>query len=76
MRTTVDLDTPILEELKTIARSERKSLGRLISELLAVALAGRERPRPRKALHWTARPMGARVDLDDKEALYAILDRR
>ena len=25
-------------------------------------------------LAWTSQPMGARVDLDDKEAVYALLD--
>lgn len=26
-------------------------------------------------IEWTARPMGARVDLADKDVVYAILDR-
>jgi len=30
-RTTVDIDDPILRELKELQRRERKSLGRLIS---------------------------------------------
>ena len=35
MRTTIDIDYPILKELKRLARRERKSLGRLVSDLLA-----------------------------------------
>jgi hypothetical protein len=35
MRTTVDIDDPILEEVKRLRTVEGKSLGRLISDLLA-----------------------------------------
>jgi hypothetical protein len=31
---------------------------------------------PAMHLRWTSRPMGALVDLDDKEALFAALDER
>lgn len=71
MRTTLDIDTPLLDELRAIGQQEGKSLGRLVSDLLAAALATRRR-RDRQepsALEWTARPMGARVDLADREAI-------
>jgi hypothetical protein len=42
--------------------------------LLAEALARRPKPLAR-ALVWTARPMGALVDLSDKDVVYSILDR-
>lgn len=75
MRTTVDLDAPILRELKRLQKIEGKSLGRLVSELLATALAGRKTPRDRRQpFQWIARPMGARVDLADKDAVHSILD--
>jgi hypothetical protein len=74
MRTTLDLDEPILKELKARKAAEGKSLGRLVSDLLADSL-GRNRPRQRKALpRWVSRPMSARVDLDDKDAVYSALD--
>ena len=74
-RTTLNLDTPILEELQEIQKKERKSLGALVSELVAEALAHRTRRRPvPRELHWTTRAMGARIDISDKEALYAALD--
>lgn len=74
MRTTVDIDTPILEQLKALQRKSGESLGRLVSELLADALARRQRnPKP-PTFHWTARPMRALVDLEDKDAVHAILD--
>lgn len=77
MRTTVDLDGPILRELKRLQKSEGKSLGRLVSDLLAQALGAHKANGPRPApLRWVVRPMGARVDLADKEAVHALLDRR
>ena len=75
MRTTIDLDGPILRELKRLQKSEGKSLGRLVSDLLASALAHRKSARSRPAsFAWVSRPMGARVDLRDKDAVQAILD--
>ena len=41
MRTTIDIDTPLLDELRTLGQQEGKSLGRLGSDLLATALATR-----------------------------------
>jgi hypothetical protein len=76
MRTTIDIDDPILEEVRSLRRKEGKSLGRLVSDLLAQGLRARRAARgERRALRWVARPMAARVDLADKEALYAALDR-
>jgi hypothetical protein len=74
-RTTLNLDTPLLEELKALQKKQRKSLGTLVSELVAEALAQRSRrSSPPRKLRWTSRPMGARIDISDKEALYAALD--
>lgn len=76
MRTTVDLDGPILSELKRLQKQEQKSLGRLVSDLLAQALAARKAARvARPSFQWISRPMGARVDLADKDAVHAALDR-
>ncbi len=50
-------------------------MGAIASELLARALAEDEREAaPRPAFAWTAEPMGARVDLDDKDTVDRILD--
>ena len=75
MRTTVDLDAPILRELKRLQRVEKKTLGRLVSDLLAQALALRKAAAAPSPFQWTSRPMGARVDLRDKDAVQAILDK-
>jgi hypothetical protein len=47
----------------------------VISELLAEALVQRKKQPPAPRLEWISRPMGALVDLSDKDALYAALDR-
>ena len=50
-------------------------MGAVVSELLADALARRaRRPAVAARLAWIARPMRARVDLADKDAVYAALE--
>ena len=72
---TLDIDSPILQELKALQRQQHRSLGQLVSQLLAEALALRKHLKESFfSLDWVSCPMGARVDLSDKEALYAILD--
>jgi hypothetical protein len=51
-------------------------LGQLASELLAQALAAERDSQPLPPLRWTAKPLGLKVDLEDKEALWRILDDR
>jgi hypothetical protein len=72
-RTTVDIDGPVLRELKALQKKEKVSLGKLISRLLAQALSRRKEPA--RKFKWVSRPMGELVDLADKEAVYAALDR-
>jgi hypothetical protein len=77
MRTTIDIDDPILKEIKRIQLREGKSLGRLVSDLLAHSLAQTRRaPEAAPPFRWIARPMGARVDLGDKDALLDAMDER
>jgi len=75
MRTTVDIDAPILKDLKKIQQKEGKSLGRIISDLLAQALGERKSSKaPTKPPKWISKRMGARIDLADHEALYAVME--
>ena len=74
MRTTLDIDDPVLREVKAIHEREGRSMGAVVSELLAEALAGRRSPRTRPSFRWISRDMKALVDLADKEAVYAALD--
>ncbi len=74
-RTTLDIDAPLLKELKKLQEKEGRSLGKIVSRLLAEALARRKAaPEPRK-LQWLARPMHALVVTSDKEAVYGVLDQ-
>jgi hypothetical protein len=75
MRTTIDIDDPILKELKRLQLREGKSLGRLVSDLLAQSLAtSRNGPPVAQRFEWIARSMGARVDLADKHAVLDAMD--
>ena len=74
MRTTLDIDDPILKEVKAIRKREGRSIGAIVSELLAEALARRRPSRARPSFRWTSRPMKALVDLSDKDAVFAALD--
>jgi hypothetical protein len=75
-RMTLDLDPQVLETLKRLQSRERKPIGRLASDLLAEALARHgsfdRTPQP---FRWNSGDLEARVDLADKEAIYAKLDR-
>jgi len=73
-RTTLDIDPTVLRELKRRARQEGKSLGRIASEVLGVALALHEPPPP-PPFAWISRGMGALVDLEDREALRRAMER-
>jgi hypothetical protein len=73
-RTTLDLDSSVLEQLRSRARAEHKSMGQLASERLAVTLR-QDTPVELAPLRWPSRPMGKpKVDLQDKDALWRILD--
>jgi hypothetical protein len=74
-RTTIDIDASVLRQLKERKRREGKTLGELVSELLASALRDTDPP-SRPDLDWTSRAMGARVDLEDKETVRRALEGR
>lgn len=73
-RTTLDLDRSVLSELRRRGRREGKSMGQVASELLARGLAeGADRGEPE--LRWRSGRLGeSLVDLEDKEAVRAVLD--
>lgn len=71
-RTTLDLDHEVLRELKARRAIEGKPLGVIASELLVQALHAEVAPA--EDLAWQAGSLGAKVDLDDKDALWAVLD--
>jgi hypothetical protein len=76
MRTTIDIDEPILSAVKSAGKRRGKPLGRMVSDLLAVALAEERRATGpvHQPFRWTAKHMGARVDLADQDAVYDAMD--
>ncbi len=78
MRTTIDIDDPILKEVKRLQRRGGQSLGRLVSDLLAQSLAASKAASSVDApvFQWLAQPMRARIDLADKHALLDAMDER
>lgn len=75
-RTTVDIDPTVMRELKRRQQREGKTLGALVSELLASALAATSPADELRPLAWAAAPLGLKVDLDDKEAVRRLLDQK
>ena len=74
MRITIDVPISIMEELKSIQTKEGVALDELVTGLLAEGLQARYADETGSELDWKSQPMGARVDLTDKEAVYAIID--
>jgi plasmid stability protein len=73
-RTTLDLDGTVLTELRQRAAAEGKSMGQVASELLATGLDDEARQKPRP-LGWARKDMGPfKIDLEDKEAVWRLLD--
>jgi len=76
MRTTVDIDDPVLKDLKKLQQKEGKSLGRLMSDLLAQAISERKSAKaPSRSIQWISKDMGARVDVADTEAVYSAMEK-
>lgn len=70
VRTTLNIDDPVLRALKRRASAEGMSVSRLASILPATAMKGRGAvARKRGALRWTARDMRASVDISDRLAV-------
>jgi len=74
-RTTVDIEMPVLKEITSLRKKEHHTLGQIVSQLLSESLARRRALRKAPSYKWTSRSMRALVDLTDKGALYAILNK-
>jgi hypothetical protein len=69
----MDIDTNVLEELRRRSRRQGKSMGRVASEVLAVALT--DPPTNSASFTWSSGRLGAPlVDLEDREALSRALE--
>ena len=66
----MNLDASVLGQLKKLQHKERRTLSELVNQLLARALAESEPTiASARPLRWTSKAMGARVDIEDKDAL-------
>lgn len=74
MRTTLDIDAPILKELRKIAKRRGVSMGRAVSEILGRALREEQDDGQRPEFVWRSAPLGAPFDYADKEAVYRALE--
>ena len=74
-RTTIDIDDPILNEIRAIQKREGRSMGKIVSQLLAEALNNQKTSAKQPKFKWVSRPMRSLVDLSDKDEVYRILDR-
>jgi Arc/MetJ family transcription regulator len=75
MRTTIDLDASVVQQLKQRSRRTGKSMGQIASELLARSLHDADKGAAAPRLAWVAGDLGLPyVDLEDKEAVRATLD--
>jgi hypothetical protein len=66
-RTTINIDDPILQEIKGLQKKEGRAIGKIVSQLLAEALAQRRTPGTVQQLKWISRPMHPRNDRDFKK---------
>jgi len=74
VRTTLDLDPAVLQELKKRRNAEGKPLGVIASELLAQAFRADVSGRP--DFVWKSGSLELRIDLEDKDALWRALEDR
>jgi hypothetical protein len=74
-RTTIDIDDPILNEIRAIQKKEGRSMGKIVSQLLAEALVKQKSSSKAPGIKWISRPMRSYLDLSDKDEVYRILDQ-
>ncbi len=75
MRTTLDLEKPVLDGLKSLQKKEKLPLGKIASRLLAEALDRETSRKPSTtSFEWTSSPMRSKVDLADKDAIYRAME--
>lgn len=73
VRTTLNIDDSVLDQLRSMARREGKPLSTVVSNLLARALDPQSAQSPRPKFRWSSQDMGPPlIDLEDGEALWAM----
>ena len=75
IRTTLDLDQPVIDALKALQKKQNQFVGKVAASLLAKALKDSQTTDPVNTMKWNSDSMGARVDTSNKEALNRVLDQ-
>ena len=75
MRTTLDIEKPILADLRRLAKKRHRTMGKVASDLLAEAMKKEEQASEKPVFYWNSKKMHARVDLADRDAIYDAMDR-
>ena len=73
-RTTISIDTPVYNKIKSISRQQHKTVTRVISDLLNKALHGNYATEKELPFSWYSKKMNAKIDYRDKEELFRALD--
>jgi hypothetical protein len=73
-RTTITIDTPVYNKIKDISRRERRTVTRVIGDLLEKAIRARSARPGGKRIQWHTKKMGAKIDYRDKDELYRTLE--
>lgn len=74
MRTTVTIDDHLLEQAREIALRSRRTLGDVVDDALRLLLAERRDDRPVTLPTFGGSGLRPGVDLEDRDALAALLD--
>ncbi len=74
-KTTLELEAPIYNKLKTMANKEGKTLKRLMDELIILGLKEKKNNSQKKFIWPGAVALLPKIDFSDKEAVQHILDR-
>lgn len=77
MKTTLNLNDQVLRQAKQRAARDGITLSSLVEDALRARLAetGRQRPPFRLELETVTGDAAPNVDIDDRNALYAVIDR-
>ena len=74
-RITINIEDSLLKAVKSLQQQENKPISMIFSQLLSEALAHRKQLNETPKLNWISQPMHPRIDLGDKDTIYASFDR-
>lgn len=73
MRTTLNIDEPLLAKLKKISLKEKKSLSAVASEIIGVGLKNRRKKKNKNEFVWHTARLEPKIDIHDFQVIEEIL---